>query len=58
MYMNSYQGPAEVSRGFVTASAGRNILTRIDVIHQSITIQKTFPWKARQNNNAKLIEAQ
>lgn len=39
----THERATEMRGGFVPAGATGSVLTHVDVIHQSITIQETFP---------------
>lgn len=39
----AYQCPVEVSGCFVPGAAGRGVPADVDVVHQSVTVQKTLP---------------
>lgn len=39
----AYQGPTEVSRCFVPGAAGRCVPADVDVVHESVTVEKTLP---------------
>lgn len=51
LHSYTHQCPTEMCWGFVPAGAAGSILTHIDVIHQSVTIQETFPCEKHTINH-------
>lgn len=53
---STHKSPTEMHRCFVPAGETSSVLTNIDMVHQSITIQETFPCE-RHNNHQSHINA-